>query len=211
VKRAVPSALTISVTDAATDLMFCREHRQPAVDEVATLLSACLPAYYQVARQPANRPTTPASTSPNGCRCRIVASRKVRKVVKSKTAILLVAPLCGATPVSSRSARSLRVLSSRNLFTVSFVHTDTPSNRAEIRSRRCSIGCSGRPPRREPFASMPALPRGAVVTTKAYPLLGRNSNCLAISEACLPIALREGTRLAPVERRAEVDLAEIGR
>ena len=47
VKRVVPAALTIPVNGAATDLMFCREHGNLSPDEVATLLSACQPAYFQ--------------------------------------------------------------------------------------------------------------------------------------------------------------------
>jgi hypothetical protein len=47
VKRTVPAALTIAVNGAATDLMFCREHGNLRADEVAALLAACQPAYYQ--------------------------------------------------------------------------------------------------------------------------------------------------------------------
>jgi hypothetical protein len=47
VKKAVPSALTIYVNGAATDLMFCREHGCLRTDELVSLMSACVPAYYQ--------------------------------------------------------------------------------------------------------------------------------------------------------------------
>jgi hypothetical protein len=56
VKSAVPSALTISVNGAATDLMFCREHGNLRADEVASLLSGCLPAYYQSLASPHTAP-----------------------------------------------------------------------------------------------------------------------------------------------------------
>jgi serine/threonine protein kinase len=47
VKKAVPSALTVLVNGAATDLMFCREHGCLRTDELVTLMSGCIPAYYQ--------------------------------------------------------------------------------------------------------------------------------------------------------------------
>ncbi|MBP3960405.1 protein kinase [Gemmata sp. G18] len=47
VKKAVPNALTIAVNGAATDLMFCREHGNLLPAEVAALLAACQPAYYE--------------------------------------------------------------------------------------------------------------------------------------------------------------------
>ncbi|MBM3983231.1 MAG: hypothetical protein FJ304_23760 [Planctomycetes bacterium] len=56
VRRAVPGALTIAVNGAATDLMFCREHGNLRPDEVAGLLSACLPAYYGSLAAPQTAP-----------------------------------------------------------------------------------------------------------------------------------------------------------
>jgi eukaryotic-like serine/threonine-protein kinase len=56
VKRTVPNALTIAVNGAATDLMFCREHGNLRADEVATLLAACQPAYYQSLASPLTTP-----------------------------------------------------------------------------------------------------------------------------------------------------------
>ena len=56
VKRAVPAALTIAVNGAATDLMFCREHGNLRPDEVAALLSACMPAYYESLASPQTAP-----------------------------------------------------------------------------------------------------------------------------------------------------------
>ena len=56
VKKAVPTALTISVNGAATDLMFCREHGNLRPDEVSALLSQCLPAYYQSLASPQTAP-----------------------------------------------------------------------------------------------------------------------------------------------------------
>lgn len=47
VKKAVPTALTVLVNGAATDLMFCREHGCLRTDELVTLMSGCVPAYYQ--------------------------------------------------------------------------------------------------------------------------------------------------------------------
>jgi eukaryotic-like serine/threonine-protein kinase len=47
VKKAVPSALMVFVNGAATDLMFCREHGCLRTEEVVTLMSSCVPAYYQ--------------------------------------------------------------------------------------------------------------------------------------------------------------------
>ncbi len=52
VKRVLPAALTISVNGPATDLMFCREHSNLRPDEVAALLAACQPAYYQALANP---------------------------------------------------------------------------------------------------------------------------------------------------------------
>jgi serine/threonine protein kinase len=56
VRRAIPAALTIAVNGAATDLMFCREHGNLRPDEVATLMAACQPAYYQALASPHSAP-----------------------------------------------------------------------------------------------------------------------------------------------------------
>ena len=56
IQKAVPEALTIPVNGTATDLMFCREHGNLRSDEVAALLSACLPAYYQSLATPHTAP-----------------------------------------------------------------------------------------------------------------------------------------------------------
>lgn len=56
VRRAVPAALTIPVNGAATDLMFCREHGNLRPDEVAALLTACMPAYYESLAAPQSAP-----------------------------------------------------------------------------------------------------------------------------------------------------------
>ncbi len=56
VKKVVPAALTIPVNGAATDLMFCREHGNLRPDEVAALLSACRPAYYESLASPQTAP-----------------------------------------------------------------------------------------------------------------------------------------------------------
>ncbi len=56
VKGAVPTALMIAVNGAATDLMFCREHGNLRPDEVAALLSACMPAYYESLASPQTAP-----------------------------------------------------------------------------------------------------------------------------------------------------------
>ncbi|HEY1188825.1 MAG TPA: hypothetical protein VGE74_14315, partial [Gemmata sp.] len=56
VRKAVPSALTIPVNGAATDLMFCREHGNLSPAEVAELLAACQPAYYQSLATPQTAP-----------------------------------------------------------------------------------------------------------------------------------------------------------
>jgi serine/threonine protein kinase len=47
VKKTVPSALTVLVNGAATDLMFCREHGCLRTDELVSLMSGCVPPYYQ--------------------------------------------------------------------------------------------------------------------------------------------------------------------
>jgi hypothetical protein len=52
VRRAVPSALTMAVNGPATDLMFCREHGNLRAGEVAALLAACQPAYYESLASP---------------------------------------------------------------------------------------------------------------------------------------------------------------
>ena len=57
VKRAVPTALTVPVGGAATDLMFCREHgclRTGRAREAT--LGLCLPAYYQSLASPHTAP-----------------------------------------------------------------------------------------------------------------------------------------------------------
>jgi eukaryotic-like serine/threonine-protein kinase len=46
----------VPVNGPATDLMFCREHSNLRPDEVATLLSACLPAYYASLANPQDAP-----------------------------------------------------------------------------------------------------------------------------------------------------------
>jgi hypothetical protein len=56
VKKVVPAALTITVNGAATDLLFCREHGNLRPDEVAAMLSACMPAYYQALASPHSAP-----------------------------------------------------------------------------------------------------------------------------------------------------------
>ena len=56
VKKTVPDALTIPVNGTATDLMFCRETGNLMPGEVATLLSACQPAYYQSLATPQTTP-----------------------------------------------------------------------------------------------------------------------------------------------------------
>jgi hypothetical protein len=56
VRRAVPEAITLPVPGAATDLMFCREHGGLRPDEVAALLAACQPAYYQALASPLSSP-----------------------------------------------------------------------------------------------------------------------------------------------------------
>jgi hypothetical protein len=56
VKRVVPEALTISVNGTATDLMFCREHGNLRSDEVAALMQACVPAYYESLASPLTAP-----------------------------------------------------------------------------------------------------------------------------------------------------------
>ena len=56
VKKTLPSVLTIAVNGAATDLMFCREHGNLLPGEVAALLAACQPAYYQSLATPQTAP-----------------------------------------------------------------------------------------------------------------------------------------------------------
>jgi hypothetical protein len=56
VKKTVPAALTIPVGGSATDLMFCREHGNLRPEEVAALLAACQPAYYQAIASPLTAP-----------------------------------------------------------------------------------------------------------------------------------------------------------
>src|SRR6266542_1825695 len=67
--------------------------------------------------------------------------------------------------------------------------------------------CSGG----EQFASVPTLPRDAVVHDKGIPAIGPKLKLPRNREARLPIAPREGTGLALVEGRAKVNLAEVGR
>ena len=52
VKKAVPTALTIQVNGAATDLMFCREHGCLRSEELVSLLANCVPAYFQSLANP---------------------------------------------------------------------------------------------------------------------------------------------------------------
>ncbi len=56
VKRVVPTALTVPVQGAATDLMFCREHGCLKPEQVQELMAACLPAYYEATSNPAVSP-----------------------------------------------------------------------------------------------------------------------------------------------------------
>ena len=56
VRKAVPSALTVPVNGAATDLMFCREHPCLRADELMTLFANCQPPYYQLLADPATAP-----------------------------------------------------------------------------------------------------------------------------------------------------------
>jgi eukaryotic-like serine/threonine-protein kinase len=56
VRRTVPSAMTLPVNGAATDLMFCREHGNLRPTEVAELMAACQPAYYQSLASPHTAP-----------------------------------------------------------------------------------------------------------------------------------------------------------
>lgn len=56
VKKVVPSAFMIAVNGPATDLMFCREHGNLRPDQITTLLSGCLPAYYQSLASPHTTP-----------------------------------------------------------------------------------------------------------------------------------------------------------
>ena len=55
VKKTVPSALTVLVNGAATDLMFCREHGCLRTDELVSLMSGCVPAVLSIAREHAHR------------------------------------------------------------------------------------------------------------------------------------------------------------
>jgi len=52
VKKAIPTALTIPVNGAATDLMFCREHGCLRTEELVSMLSNCVPAYFQSLANP---------------------------------------------------------------------------------------------------------------------------------------------------------------
>jgi hypothetical protein len=56
VRRVVPAAQTIAVSGAATDLMFCSEHPNLRREEVAALMAACQPAYYQSLASPHTTP-----------------------------------------------------------------------------------------------------------------------------------------------------------
>ena len=56
VGRALPDATTIPVPGAATDLMFCREQGCLRPAELAALVSACQPAYYQALASPHTAP-----------------------------------------------------------------------------------------------------------------------------------------------------------
>jgi hypothetical protein len=52
----VSTALTVPVSGAATDLMFCREHGCLKSDELVKLLSSCVPAYFQLLANPLASP-----------------------------------------------------------------------------------------------------------------------------------------------------------
>lgn len=56
VRKTVPTALTVPVNGSATDLMFCREYGNLSPAEVAELLAACQPAYYQSLATPHTAP-----------------------------------------------------------------------------------------------------------------------------------------------------------
>ncbi len=56
VKQTLPSALTIPVQGSATDLLFCREQGCMQPSELMSLMSACLPAYYQSLASPHTNP-----------------------------------------------------------------------------------------------------------------------------------------------------------
>jgi hypothetical protein len=56
VRRTLPSALTIPVAGSTTDLLFCREQGCLEPSELMTLLSSCLPAYYQSLASPHTNP-----------------------------------------------------------------------------------------------------------------------------------------------------------
>ncbi|MFO0801742.1 MAG: tubulin-like doman-containing protein [Gemmataceae bacterium] len=56
VRRTLPSALTIPVQGSTTDLLFCREQGCLEPSELMSLLSACLPAYYQSLASPHTNP-----------------------------------------------------------------------------------------------------------------------------------------------------------
>ncbi len=56
VKQALPSAITISVQGAATDMMFCRERGCVRTDELLQILQTCQPAYYSALASPHSSP-----------------------------------------------------------------------------------------------------------------------------------------------------------
>jgi hypothetical protein len=56
VHETLPSALTIPVLGSTTDLMFCREQGCMEPSELLSLLSSCLPAYYQSLASPHTNP-----------------------------------------------------------------------------------------------------------------------------------------------------------
>lgn len=56
VHRTLPSALTIPVLGSTTDLLFCREQGCLEPSELTSLLSSCLPAYYQSLASPHTNP-----------------------------------------------------------------------------------------------------------------------------------------------------------
>lgn len=56
VKQTLPGALTIPVQGSTTDLLFCREQGCMQPSELMSLMSACLPAYYQSLASPNTNP-----------------------------------------------------------------------------------------------------------------------------------------------------------
>jgi len=56
VRRTLPSTLTIPVSGSTTDLLFCSEQGCLEPSELTSLLSSCLPAYYQALASPQTNP-----------------------------------------------------------------------------------------------------------------------------------------------------------